>query len=148
MLKPADFSRSQDQAATRAAFEIRRIKYEERMKHNTLLLTSASLLLLTISSGSLASVELGKGFSVIGQFDAAYRSADPDNGSSSQSVHTNEFQLDFDYNHESGLYGHIELESATGPDGEDKSRTEAMFIGPQLGKRRYKNRSLYQSVRL
>lgn len=99
------------------------------MKHNTPLLTSASLLLLTMSPGSLASVELGKGFSVIGQFDAAYRSTDPDNGSSSQSLHTNEFQLDFDYNHESGLYAHIELESATGPDGEDKSRTEAMFIG-------------------
>ena len=84
------------------------------------------------TQSSLAAIEIGQGFSAIGQFDAGYRftDADAENSEQEQTFSTNEFQIDLDYTHaDSGLYAHLELEGRTNDNSANQFRTEAAFIG-------------------
>jgi len=82
---------------------------------------------LTMSGFSQAETKLTDELSVIGQFDAFYRS--DSNAEIENELKTTEFQLDFDYNHaNSGFSAHLEIEGARGQYG-GTVRTEGAFIG-------------------
>ena len=93
---------------------------------------TVAILSSAASAPAMAEIEIGNGFSAIGQFDAGYRftDADDDNSEQTQTFSTNEFQIDLNYNHaETGLYAHLELEGRTNDSSDNQFRTEAAFIG-------------------
>ncbi|ASP49355.1 outer membrane beta-barrel protein [Cognaticolwellia beringensis] len=98
----------------------------KKSNKSLLRITSVSIALLT-AGFSHAKTDLTDELSVIGQFDAFYRS--DSNAVIEQQLKTTEFQLDFDYNHaDSGFSAHLEIEGARGQYG-GTVRTEGAFIG-------------------
>lgn len=76
-----------------------------------------------------ADIELGNGISITGFLDMSYSSFSPDEGSSTESIGIDQFEIDFLYAGSSGVSAEVDIEYGEGFDGsDDETFVEQAFV--------------------